>query len=244
MRPAAATEKQLPAIKALVFDVYGTCVDYWSTIVSQGEAISRKLGVEIDWQMVTREWAAYPPSFTAILQGKRAWESFAALRRASLEEILRRHGISGLGVDDIDEIDAIWLRLQPWADTRPGLQRLKNSFLLATLGNADMADIVRLVKANSLPFDAILTAELARSVKPDPKVYALAPQFLALQPDEIMMVACHKVDLHGARAAGLRTAFVSRPAELGPIGKLDTSVDEQFDLNCGSFEELAGLMGA
>jgi 2-haloacid dehalogenase len=239
-RPAAAAD--LSGIKALAFDIYGTSVDYWGTIVTQGQALGHRKNLAVDWPLLASDWPAYPPSFTAIYQGKRPWESFVALRRESLDELARKHGLGDLSDDNLTEINAIWQRLEPWADTRPGLRRLRKAFILATLGNADMADVVVITKHNDLPFDVILTAELARSVKPDPKVYQLAPRYLGLRPDEILMVACHKADLHGARAVGLRTAFVARPMELGPKGKVDAEADSQFDLNCKSFVELADLL--
>jgi 2-haloacid dehalogenase len=120
--------------------------------------------------MLASDWPAYPRSFTAIYNGRRPWEGFVALRRASLDKVVRKDGLRNLSNDDLAEINAIGERLDLWPDTRLGLHRLKNSFILAALGNADMADMVTLVKHDNLPFDLILAAELARSVKPDPKV--------------------------------------------------------------------------
>jgi 2-haloacid dehalogenase len=239
---ASAAHGRLSGIKALVFDVYGTSVDYWGTVVNQGPQISRKRNLRVDWPKLASDWLAYPPGFTEIYEGKRPWEDFVSLRREALSEALRKQALDNLSNNDRTEIEAIWRRLQPWPDTKPGLQRLRQSFILATLGNADMADVVAIAKFNDLPFDMILTAELARSVKPDPKVYELAPRYLGLRPDEILMVACHKPDLLGAKAVGLRTAFVARPLELGPTGKIETKADPQFDLHCASFVALADLL--
>lgn len=157
---------------------------------------------------------------------------------------MRQRGIRDFSDDELAEINAVWQRVEPWPDTVPGLQRLKRGYTLATLSNADMADMVKLAKHRDLPWDVILTAELAQAVKPDPRVYQLAPRYLGLRPDEIMMVACHKLDLQGAQAEGFRTAFVPRPLEAGPDGRVDTAADPRFDLQAASLLELADLLTA
>ena len=142
------------------------------------------------------------------------------------------------------DLNAVWQRLEPWPDTLPGLQRLKRRYTLAPLSNADMADMTKLAKLRGLPWDVILTSELAQAVKPDPRAYQIVPRYLGLKPTEIMMVACHKADLRGAAAAGFRTAFVARPLEAGPNGQVDTQPDAKFDLNATSFAQLADLLQA
>jgi 2-haloacid dehalogenase len=230
-------------IKALVFDVYGTSTDYWGTIVREGQVINRRKGLNIDWAAIADDWhGLFPPSFQAVLNGQRPWQSFASLRLEALENALQKEGISEFSRDELIDINSVWQRLEPWPDVVPGLQRLHDRHVLATLSNADMADMVKLARHSNLRWDLILTAELARSVKPDPRVYQLAPGYLGLEPEEIMMVACHKTDLQGAKRQGFRTAFISRPLEGGPNGGADTKADAQFDLNARSFIELANLL--
>jgi 2-haloacid dehalogenase len=153
-------------------------------------------------------------------------------------------GISYFSASELAEINSVWQRLDLWPDTLAGLQRLKRRYTLATLSNADMADLVRLARHGNLPWDMILSAELVKSVKPDPKVYQMVPRYLGLKPEEIMMVACHKVDLQGAAAQGLRTAFVARPLETGLNVTADTGADPNFDLNVTGFRELGDLLQA
>jgi 2-haloacid dehalogenase len=240
--PADANERDLSEIKALVFDVYGTCADYWGTFVRQGQAINRKKGLDIDWDKLSVEWhGLYPPSFAAMYKGQRPWESFATLRSESLDKLIRDRGIHSFSEAELADINSVWQRLDLWPDTLAGLHRLKRRYTLATLSNADMADIVKLAKHSGLPWDMILTAELAQSVKPDPKVYQVVPRYLGLKPEEIMMVACHKADLQGAAAQGLRTAFVARPLETGSNVQVDIHASDEFDLNVTSFGELADL---
>lgn len=242
---AKAREFDTSKIRALVFDVYGTCTDYWGTIVHEGQAINLNKKLEIDWARIATDWRGlFPPGFQAVLKGQRPWQSFASLRLEALRNVVQERGITGLSDEDLANINAVWQRVEPWQDTIPGLQRLKRRYTLASLSNADMADMVKLSKFRGLPWDVVLASELAQAVKPDPKTYQVAIRYLGLKPEEIMMVACHKADLLGAKAQGLRTAFVRRPLEAGPNAQVDIAVDDQFDLNAASFIELADLLGA
>ncbi|MBB3458299.1 2-haloacid dehalogenase [Rhizobium sp. BK313] len=244
-RPANAQGYDTSTIKALVFDVIGTCTDYWSTIVHEGQVINREKGLNVDWGAVATAWhGLFPPGFADVLNGRRPWQSLSSLRREALDKVMNEQGPGEFTADEMAHINSVWQRLELWPDTLSGLQRLKRSYTLSTLSNADMADMVKLAKFRDLPWDLIMTSELAQSVKPSPKVYQLAPQFLGLRPDEIMMVACHKQDLQAAKAQGMRTAFISRPLEAGPSGQVDAKPDPQFDLNAASFGELADLLKA
>jgi 2-haloacid dehalogenase len=244
-RPALARGYDASGIKALVFDVYGTCTDYWGTITREGQVLNRSKGLDIDWGVLATDWRGlFPPGFAAVRDGQRPWQSFASLRREALDDVVRQRGIQGFSDAELAEINAVWQRVEPWPDTLPGLLRLKRGYTLVTLSNADMADMVKLAKRRDLPWDVILTAELAQAVKPDPQVYQLAPRYLGLRPDEIMMVACHKLDLQGAKGQGFRTAFIPRPLEAGPDGRVDTAADPRFDLQAGSLLDLADLLAA
>jgi 2-haloacid dehalogenase len=244
-RPAKAQGYDASAIKALVFDVIGTCTDHWGTNVHEGQVINRKKSLNIDWGAIATAWhGLYPPGFAEILSGRRPWQSLSSLRREALDKAMHERGLDSFSSDELAGINSVWQRLELWPDTLSGLQRLKRGYTLAALSNADMADMVKLAKLRDLPWDLIMTSELAQTVKPSPKVYQLAPQYLGLKPEEIMMVACHKQDLQGAKAQGMRTAFVSRPLEAGPNGQVDASFDAKFDLNAASFSELAGLLKA
>jgi 2-haloacid dehalogenase len=244
-RPALARGYDASGIKALVFDVYGTCTNYWGTITGEGQVLNRSKGLDVDWGGVATDWhGLYPPGFAAVRDGQRPWQSFASLRREALDDVVRQRGIQGFSDAELAEINAVWQRVEPWPDTLPGLLRLKRGYTLVTLSNADMADMVKLAKRRDLPWDVILTAELAQAVKPDPRVYRLAPRYLGLRPDEIMMVACHKLDLQGAKGQGFRTAFIPRPLEAGPDARVDTAADPRFDLQATSLLDLADLLAA
>ena len=161
-----------------------------------------------------------------------------------MDTLLERRGLAeAFAPAERGELNEVWTRLDPWPDSVEGLARLRRRFTTSTLSNAGMAAVVAVVKHAGLPFDAVLTAEVARSYKPAPAVYQLAVDYLGYRPDEILMVACHKYDLKAARAFGMRTAFVARPLEFGPDAKPDTAPETWFDLYVDSFVALACALG-
>jgi 2-haloacid dehalogenase len=243
--PAEGAEAGLSEIKALTFDVQGSSTDFWGTIVREGQAINQRKGLDLDWGKFADDWRGlYRPGLDSALSGQRPWQSVDSIYREALDRLLRERGITSFSEAELVNLNHVWQRLQPWPDTIPGLQRLKRRYTLATLSNADMAALVRMAKYSNLPWDVILAAELAQSFKPDPKMYQVATRYLGLKPNEILMVACHKYDLRGAKAQGFRTAFVARPLEFGPNGRVDTQFEPEFDLNVASFVELADKLGA
>ena len=239
MRPG-----HLDDIKAVVFDVQGTCVDFYQPILRAGAAINRAKELAIDWAALSTEWRdLYRASLDAVISGQRIWLRVDQIYREALDVLLERRGLSEhFSARDRDELNEVWTRLDPWSDSVEGLTRLRRQFLTATLSNAGMASVVALVKHAGLPFDAVLTAELARSYKPSPAVYQLAVDYLGYPPEQTLMVACHKYDLRAARAFGMRTAFVARPLEFGPAATPDVGRESWFDAYASSFVELADIL--
>jgi len=233
-------------LKAIAFDVQGTCADYYQPVLRAGAAINRNNGLAIDWAGVASEWRElYRTTLDEVIAGKRPWIRVDRIYREALGPLLKRRGLDGLFSElERDELNSVWTRLDPWPDSVEGLSRLRRRFVTTTLSNAGMAAVVALVKHARLPFDAILTAELARSYKPAPAVYQLAVDYLGYRPDQILMVACHKYDLHAARAFGMRTAFVARPLEFGPDARPDIAPEATFDCCVDSFTALADALGA
>jgi 2-haloacid dehalogenase len=204
-------------VRALAFDVFGTVVDWRGSIVAEGQALGVLRGVAADWEAVADGWRArYQPALDAVNQGRRPWATLDELHRATLAETLAEHGLEALGAEDRERLVAAWHRLRAWPDARAGLELLRRRFVLATLSNGHVALLVDLARHNQLPFDVILSAELAGRYKPDPAVYRRATELLGLAPAAVMMVAAHPPDLRAARAVGLRTALVHRPLEHGP----------------------------
>jgi 2-haloacid dehalogenase len=235
----------LDAVRALAFDVQGTCVDFYQPILRMGEAVNRTKGLAIDWAALSSEWRdLYRGALDQVIANQRPWLRVDRIYREALDVLLERRGLSGDFTSyERDELNLIWSRLDPWPDSVEGLTRLRRRFVTSTLSNAGMAAVVAVAKHAGLPFDAVLTAELAHSYKPAPAVYQLAVDHLGYRPDQILMVACHKYDLKAARAFGMRTAFVARPLEFGPGAKPDTAPESWFDLHVDSFVALALALG-
>jgi 2-haloacid dehalogenase len=253
--PAASAEGQSsepsrmfdPAsIKAVLFDVQGTTVDFYATILRKGEVFTKAHGIEANWTRISDQWRAeYRRLLDKIIAGTIPWRSTDQIYREGLDTLLATYEWGPkLSAADRDQLNTVWAQLEPWPDTRPGLERLAKKFTISTLSNGSMASVVSIAKLGQLPFDCILTAELVKSSKPEPKVYALGQNSLGLKPEQLLMVACHKYDLAGAKTFGFNTAFIPRPLEFGPKGKVDLAPEPYFDLVAKDFVDLADKLGA
>lgn len=234
----------LAAVKALTFDVFGTVVDWRTSIIEEGRALGRKKDIDADWVAFADAWRGkYQPSLARVRDGQAPWTKLDELHRASLDELLEEFGIAGLNEKEIVHLNCAWHRLKPWPDSVEGLARLKKKYILATLSNGNVALLVDMAKNAGLPWDAILGAEVARHYKPQPESYLTTAELLDLAPHECMMVAAHNGDLVAAGALGFRTAFVARPTEHGPDQKTDLRAEHDFDVVGESFIDLASRLG-
>ncbi len=242
----AKKASDLGSVRALTFDVQGTCTDFCGPLQRMGEDVNRRKGLSLDWGALSAEWRSlYRAVLDAVIAGERPFLRVDRIYRETLDTLLERHGLAGkFDTAERDEMNRVWSRLEPWPDTVAGLARLRRGFVLSTLSNAAMSTMVAVVRHGNLPFDAILTAELARIYKPAPAVYQLAVDYLGYAPHEIMMVACHKYDLAAARAFGMRTAFVTRPLEFGPGASPDIAPEDWIDVHAEDFLGLAAALGA
>jgi 2-haloacid dehalogenase len=236
----------LAEVRALTFDVQGTCADFCKPIQRMGDDLNIKKNLQVDWGALSAEWRdLYRGELDRIIAGRRPWLRVDRIYREVLDTLLERHGLADRFTQaDRDEMNLVWSRLDAWPDSVEGLGRLRRRFVVSTLSNAGMATMVAVVKHAGLPFDAVLTAELAHTYKPAPAVYQLAVDYLGFQPHQIMMVACHKYDLKAARAFGMRTAFVARPLEFGSGATPDVAPEAWLDLNVDSFVALADALHA
>ena len=232
-------------VKALVFDVFGTVVDWRGSVIRELQRVARARGVVLDAAAFADAWRGrYQPSMNRVRSGAQAWTNLDALHRDSLEHLLREFRLEGLSADEIDHLNRVWHRLRPWPDAVSGLRRLKKRYVLATLSNGNVALLVNMARHARLPWDCILSAELFRHYKPDAEVYLGAAALLGLAPAEVMMVAAHKGDLEAAKRCGLHTAFVHRPLEFGPGRKADRGGAPYIDVAARDFNALAGKLGA
>ena len=244
MQSTQPPASDLRAVKALVFDVFGTVVDWRTSVAGEIEALARRKKVAVDGAAFADAWrAGYAPSMNRVRTGQLPWTPLDGLHRMTLDALLPKFGLTGLSEQEIADLNRAWHRLQPWPDSVPGLTALKKQRIIAPLSNGNIALMTDMAKHAGLPWDCILGAELVRHYKPDREVYQSAADFLMLKPSEVMMVAAHLGDLKAAKSVGLHTAFVSRPLELGPKGKPDLQPDASVDITAKDFVELARVLG-
>jgi 2-haloacid dehalogenase len=204
-------------VEIIAFDVFGTLVDWRTSITAALARIGERAGLRADWPAVADAWRSlYGPTLSAVLRGEEEYQPLDALHAAMLDKVAGHHGLTELSEADRDELVHAWYQLTPWPDTVPGLTALRERYLLTPLSNGGVGLLTRLARAAGMPFDCILSAELAGSYKPDPRVYLLPSGYFDVRPEQVLMVACHPGDLQGAKRAGLRTGFVPRPLEWGP----------------------------
>jgi 2-haloacid dehalogenase len=232
----------MPAVRALIFDVFGTLVDWHGSVAREvrqimGARVPDPTGFAEDWR------AQYQPAMEAVRSGQLPFCKLDVLHRHNLDHVL-----SAQGLDDVDEatrvhLNLAWHRLDAWPDVAPGLVRLREHFRIGPCSNGNIALMVDLARRNGLPWDAIVGAELARDYKPKPEVYLSAASAFDCAPDEVMMVAAHSSDLAAAAACGLKVAHIARPDEHGP-GRGEAQASVPVDVQARSLLDLAAQLGA
>jgi len=231
-----------PDLKVLAFDVFGTVVDWRAGVAAEISAVANERRLTIDAGAFADAWRSkYLPYLNRIRNGEMPWQVLDGVHRASLREVISELSLPSLTEADLDHLVLAWHHLPPWPDAVAGMTRLRSRFVLATLSNGGMAHLVDLNRASRLPFDCVLSVELVRTYKPDPRVYRLVPDLLAVRPEESMMVASHPYDLAAAARQGMRTAFVPRPQEWG-TGKPE-KLDIRVDIVADDFLDLASQLG-
>ena len=231
--------------KALIFDTFGTVVDWRGSIIAEGTAWGKTRGLTIDWAQFADRWrSGYGPAMEKVRTGKLPWTKLDVLHRMILDDLLKEFGMTGLTEEEKDHWNRVWHRLNPWPDSVAGLTRLKKKFIIAPCSNGNVALLTNMAKHGGLPWDAILGAEVARHYKPDREAYLTSVDLLGLKPEETMMCAAHRGDLNSARGFGLRTGFIHRPKEYGPTRNPDTAKAGDFDVVAEDMNDLASKLGA
>jgi 2-haloacid dehalogenase len=230
--------------KALFFDVFGTLVDWRTSIARESEKILTPLGHKLDWLAFADAWRGeYQTGMEEVRSGRIPFSRLDVVHRRNLDRILPRFGLERVPEDRLADLNLAWHRLDAWPDVPPGLARLRKRFRLAPVSNGNISLMVDLARRNDFPWDAILGAEIAGDYKPKPRVYLAACEAFDLPPAQCMMVAAHSGDLQAAAACGLRTAFVARPDEKGP-GKGECAATVPVDFSAGDLQDLARQLGA
>ncbi|PRC42452.1 haloacid dehalogenase type II [Mycobacterium sp. ITM-2017-0098] len=231
-------------MRALAFDVFGTVVDWRSSVIAELTDFGRRNSVTADWARFADDWrAGYVPSMDRVRRGELPWTRLDDLHRTRLEELLAEAGIR-VADDEVGDLNRAWHRLDPWPDSVEGLTRLKQRFVITTLSNGNVSLLTNMAKRAGLPWDCVLSAEIFGHYKPDREAYLGCAEILDVAPDELMLVAAHASDLRAARDAGLRTAFVFRPDEYGPDRTRRRASDGEFDFVADDFLHLADQLGA
>lgn len=231
-------------MQALVFDVFGTVVDWRTTVIRELEALGRARGIERDWARFADRWRqGYIEGFLAIIAGQKPWRLVDEIHRERLVELLADVDAGALASDEIDSLNRVWHRLDPWPDSVAGLRRLRSRYVVSTLSNGNVSLLVDMAKHAGLGWDCVLSAELAGRYKPDPEMYRWAARVLGLPPEKVAMVAAHPPDLEAAKREGLRTCYVSRPDEYGPGRPPAFPVKgDEFDVHASDLEDLAAQL--
>ena len=230
--------------RALAFDVFGTVVDWRSSVIAELEAFGKSHGVEWDWPAFADKWRkGYLPAMDLVRRGELPWTRIDDLHRMILEDLLRDAGITAVSDADVDKLNRAWHRLDPWPDSVAGLTRLKSKFVITTLSNGNVSLLTNMAKRAGLPWDCVISAELFHHYKPDREAYLGCADLLDVPPDELMLVAAHPGDLRAAQQAGLRAAYVTRPLEYGPNQREHGITDGEFDFTATNFLDLADQLG-
>jgi 2-haloacid dehalogenase len=238
----------LPEVKALVFDVFGTVVDWRGGIARDARTFLARHGRgDIDPHRFADAWRKrYQPAMEEVRSGRRPFTRLDVLHRENLDGVLKDFGVStsGVSAEELDWLNRAWHRLDPWPDVVPGLQRLKTRYTLCTLSNGNIGLLTNMAKRAGLPWDCILSAEVFRAYKPDPATYLGVAQVFDVAPEEVMLCAAHQDDLDAARACGLQTAYLERPLEFGALNPKDVSPVPRNDVHARDMEHLAELLGS
>jgi 2-haloacid dehalogenase len=232
-------------VKALVFDVFGTVVDWRSSLIVDFTKWGATRGINADWTALVDGWrGAYVASMDDVRKHpERGYVILDRLHRRSLEKLVAQFSIQGLNEADLHHLTMGWHRLHAWPDSVAGLTRLKQKYIIGPLSNGNVALLTNMAKFARLPWDLVLSAELFEHYKPDPETYLGAARLLGLAPQQVMMVAAHNNDLNAAQKLGLKTAFVARPTEYGPLQKLDFEATGDWDIVAKDFGGVADRMG-
>ncbi len=230
-------------IKALFFDVFGTLVDWRSSIAREAETLLQPLGHKQDWLAFADAWRGeYQTGMEEVRSGRIPFSRLDIIHRRNLDRIRPRFGLEKLSEADVVHLNLAWHRLDAWPDVAAGMARLRTKYWLGPVSNGNISLIVDLARRNDMPWDAVLGAEIAGDYKPKPRVYLAACEAFGLQPAQCMMVAAHSNDLAAAGSCGLKTAHVARSNEKG-AGKGESAPSVPVDVAARDLVDLADKLG-
>ncbi len=233
-------------IQALVFDTFGTVVDWRGSVTRMGERLARAKGIEgVDWEVFARSWrAGYRPGMAPVISGERPWTPIDTIHRERLDVILEEHGIAAQ-INEAERRDMTlwWHRLDPWPDSVPGLRRLAQGYLIGPLSNGSTVLLASMAKRAGIPWDLIISSDVTRAYKRHPQAYLGACAALGLETHQVMMCAAHNDDLEAAASHGMRTAYINRPYEYGVDQTADFDATGDWDIVTDHIGGIADALG-
>ena len=234
----------MTSVKALLFDVFGTVVDWRTCITAEFDKLAQIYDIQLESSRLADEWRAqYQPSMEEIRSGKRPFTRLDVLHAENLNHVLAVNNLDVFSEAERAHLVKAWHRLKGWPDVSDGLKRLKKNYIIASQSNGNIALLVNMAKAADLPWDVVLGAEIAQTYKPRPEAYERACDALGLTTTNCMMVAAHNDDLLAARNTGMKTAFILRATEHGPYQTKDLKPESNWDICAKNFLELADNLG-
>lgn len=235
----------LSNISIVIFDVYGTVVDWRAGVIAEAQALAKKKGIEgVDWAAFTDAWKdAYRPTMDEVNAGKRPWTTNDVLQRQRLDAIVEEFAIQGLSEADKDGLNHAWHRLPPWPDAVGGLNRIKARYPIGAFSNGSFYLLANMARHSGLPWDFILSADNFRTYKPAPGIYLGTIELLGGEAERILLVAAHNYDLAQARKHGIKTAYICRKTMFGPDQDRDLEAEDDWDIVTDSIEGAADALG-
>ncbi len=229
---------------AIVFDTFGSVVDWRGSLIAEMTALGKQRGVAGDWAGVADAWRdGYHRMLDDVTAGRREWANLDLLHREMLDDVLRAKGITGFSEADLDYINRGWHRLKAWPDAVRGLTRLKTKYIVGSLSNGSVALLVNMAKQANLGWDVVFGSDIFRRFKPHPETYLGTARLLDLEPGQLMLASAHNGDLANARKNGLMTAFFLRPTEYGPNQTIDLTAEQDWDVIADDIEDMATKLG-
>jgi 2-haloacid dehalogenase len=229
------------AIKTIIFDTYGTVVDWRSSIATEANTMAKTIGINIfDGESFADAWrAGYEPKMKEVRDGLRPWTANDVLHRERLDEIIPQFDLNDLDDNQRIKLNQAWHRLSPWSDSIPGITRLKSKYIVSTFSNGSYRLLINMAKNSCIPWDSILCSDVFHAFKPSKKCYLGAIDLLGGEPETIMLCAAHNYDLSRGRKFGMQTAYVDRPLESGPNKTHDLKAEQNWDIITTSIEGVA-----
>ena len=236
--------KELADLKVCIFDVFGTVVDWRGSLIEDLPQMGRKHGLDTDWTSFAVDWRGlYQPQMQRVRKGEIPWTNIDELHKEAFEMLLKKRGLKHPGEKATWEFTRLWHKLRPWPDSVEGIGMMKKKYVVATLSNGNVALLINMAKNGGIPWDHCFSGETFHHYKPDPEAYLGVAKTMYLEPHQVMLVAAHNDDLAAARSFGLKTGFVPRPTEYGPLQKKDFKADVEWDVMGADFGEIASRLG-